>query len=84
MIKQTKAYRAALAKLADAIAQQNPVAVLYSLRAGEVTSALTDVVARRHPDFAAAMDAEVDAHFQRRKQAGIENAAPCGQHGDDE
>jgi hypothetical protein len=57
MIKQTKAYRAALILLADAIAKQDPAEVqLYDVRFD-----LDDVMERRHPDFMAAMSTASDS-----------------------
>ena len=73
MIKQTHAYRAALVLLADALARQDPAAVIGYIRGGSVISDLTDVMQRRHPDFAAAMFAKVDERAEGRKQTGIAN-----------
>ena len=72
MIKQTKAYRAALVLLADALARQDAAAVIRSIRAGEVILDLDEVLERRHPDFYAAMDDVLGEQAKRRKQTGIE------------
>ena len=72
MIKQTHAYCAALVLLADALARQDPAGVIGYIRGGSVISDLTDVMQRRHPDFAAAMFAKVDEQ-EGRKQTGIAN-----------
>ena len=50
MIKQTKAYRAALVLLADALARQDAAAVISSIRTGEILD-LDEVLERRHPDL---------------------------------
>ena len=71
MIKQTHAYRAALVLLADALARQDPAGVIGYIRGGSVISDLTNVMQRRHPDFAAEMYAKVDEQAEGRKQAGI-------------
>jgi hypothetical protein len=65
-MKQTKAYRAALAQLADAIAQQDPAEVMML----EVGMDLSDVLERRHPDFEAAMNRASEERAQHRKQRG--------------
>jgi hypothetical protein len=72
MIKQTKAYRAALVLLADALARQDAAAVISSIQAGEIILDLDEVLERRHPDFYAAMDDVLGEQVQRRKQTGIE------------
>ena len=72
MIKQTRAYRAALVLLADALARQDAAAVISSIRAGEVILDLDEVLERRHPDFYAEMDVALGEQVQRRKQTGIE------------
>jgi hypothetical protein len=71
MIKQTKAYRAALVLLADALARQDAAAVISSIRAGEVILDLDELLERRHPDFYAAMDDVLGEQAKRHKQAGI-------------
>jgi hypothetical protein len=71
MIKHTHAYRAALVLLADALARQDPAVVITEIRAGGVISDLTNVMQKRHPEFAAAMYAKVDELAEGRKQAGI-------------
>ena len=45
--------------------------VIGYIRAGSVISDLSDVMQRRHPDFAAAMFAKVDERAEGRKQTGI-------------
>jgi hypothetical protein len=64
MIKQTRAYRAALLQLADAIATQNPAQVDLS----DVRWDIDDLMTQRHPDFMAAMNTAFDEAIQRRKQ----------------
>ena len=71
MIKQTRAYRAALVLLADALARQDAAAVISSIRAGEVILDLDEVLERRHPDFYAEMDDVLGEQAKPRK-AGIE------------
>lgn len=66
MIKQTKAYRSALAALADAIAAQDPSDVL--LFGPDVDADLHDLLEHRHPKFYAAMDAAYDEAVRRRKK----------------
>ena len=70
MIKQTKAYRAALIVLADAIAKQDPAEV--TLLGQDIANDLDEVLEQRHPDYVAAMDAAYEEALQRRKRAGIE------------
>ena len=67
MIKQTKAYRAALVLLADALARQDAAAVISSMRTGEILD-LDEVLERRY----AAMDHVLGEQAKHRKQTGIE------------
>jgi hypothetical protein len=71
-MKQTKAYRTALAQLADALAQQNPAKVFFAMRGGNVVGDLFDVLRRRHRAFDKAMDRAWEEHQQRNKQRATE------------
>ena len=79
MIKHTHAYRAALVLLADALARQDPAAVIAEIKAGGVISDLTNVMQKRHPEFAAAMHAKVARSMNGPKAASrpaLRSAAP--------
>ena len=76
MIKQTKAYRAALVLLADALARQDAAAVISSIQAGEIILDLDEVLERRHPDFYAAMDDVLGGRSSAASRPASNDAAP--------
>ena len=73
-MKMTKAYRTALAQLADAIAQQDPADV--DLGANGLGCDLDEVLEARRPDFVAALERAQDRAWEerdrQRKQRAIE------------
>jgi hypothetical protein len=75
MLKQTEAYLAALAQLADALTLQGPAGVIDGLEHhhhevwdGHVCVDLFRALRERHPDFARTMD-QVREERQQRWQA---------------
>jgi hypothetical protein len=76
MLKQTEAYRAALAQLADALVLQVPADVIdglarpsYDVYHGHVCVDLQDVLRERHPDFGQAMNRVREEREQREEAA---------------
>ena len=76
MIKQTHAYRAGLVLLADALARQDPAAVIAEIRAGGLISDLTDVKRRRHPDFTAEIELRLMNGPKAASGPALPSAAP--------